>query len=184
MRRSACKSLSTSLWTVLLLLGIGQLPSLAADDFPFPPAELDPAACINKDGTSLLQPAEHQPPLTDAEQLVTPDSVLVQSAPCRKVRTIELSPSLCVEYCRSCCGLCAVEPLIPLSDSGTSHLDSPLVGNRLIFRYRPSRTPLAALLAALQQSGLTVVDLATEETDLQDIFLQLTGTQAAARAAS
>ncbi len=56
--------------------------------------------------------------------------------------------------------------------------------NRLVFRYRPSRTPLADLLAALQQSGLTVVDLATEETDLQDIFLQLTGTQAAARAKS
>jgi len=36
----------------------------------------------------------------------------------------------------------------------------------------------------VQASGLTVVDLATEETDLQDIFLQLTGTQAAARAKS
>jgi len=54
--------------------------------------------------------------------------------------------------------------------------------NRLVFRYRPSRTRLADLLAAVQASGLTVVDLATEETDLQDIFLQLTGTQAAARA--
>jgi ABC-2 type transport system ATP-binding protein len=56
--------------------------------------------------------------------------------------------------------------------------------NRLVFRYRPSRTRLADLLAAVQASGLTVVDLATEETDLQDIFLQLTGTQAAARATS
>src|SRR5260221_200698 len=53
---------------------------------------------------------------------------------------------------------------------------------RLVFRYRPSRTRLADLLAALQASRLTVVDLATEEADLQDIFLQLTGTQAAARA--
>jgi hypothetical protein len=34
----------------------------------------------------------------------------------------------------------------------------------------------------LQASGLTILDLATEEADLQDIFLQLTGTQAAARA--
>jgi len=53
---------------------------------------------------------------------------------------------------------------------------------RLVFRYRPSRTGLADLLAALQASCLTVVDLTTEEADLQDIFLQLTGTQAAARA--
>jgi ABC-2 type transport system ATP-binding protein len=53
---------------------------------------------------------------------------------------------------------------------------------RLVFRYRPSRTAVGALLAALQASGLTILDLATEEADLQDIFLQLTGTQAAARA--
>jgi ABC-2 type transport system ATP-binding protein len=51
---------------------------------------------------------------------------------------------------------------------------------RLIFRYQPSRTPVAGLLAALQASGLTVLDLTTEEADLQDVFLQLTGTAAAA----
>jgi ABC-2 type transport system ATP-binding protein len=51
--------------------------------------------------------------------------------------------------------------------------------NRLVFRYRPSRTRLADLFAALQGAGLAIVDLATEEADLQDIFLQLTGTQAA-----
>jgi ABC-2 type transport system ATP-binding protein len=53
---------------------------------------------------------------------------------------------------------------------------------RLVFRYRPSRTALGDLLAALQSSGLTILDLATEEADLQDIFLQLTGTQAASGA--
>jgi ABC-2 type transport system ATP-binding protein len=53
---------------------------------------------------------------------------------------------------------------------------------RLVFRYRPSRTALGDLLAALQRAGLTILDLATDEADLQDIFLQLTGTQAAARA--
>jgi ABC-2 type transport system ATP-binding protein len=51
--------------------------------------------------------------------------------------------------------------------------------NRLVFRYRPSRTRLADLFAALQGAGLTIVDLATEEADLQDIFLQLTGTAGA-----
>jgi ABC-2 type transport system ATP-binding protein len=65
------------------------------------------------------------------------------------------------------------------------HIELVPQGNgppRLVFRYRPSRTALGDLLAALQASGLTIVDLATEEADLQDIFLQLTGTQAAARA--
>ena len=54
---------------------------------------------------------------------------------------------------------------------------------RLVFRYRPSRTRLGDLLAAVQRAGLTIVDLATEEADLQDIFLQLTGTEGAARTA-
>ena len=65
------------------------------------------------------------------------------------------------------------------------HIELARQGNgppRLVFRYRPSRTALGDLLAALQASGLTIIDLATEEADLQDIFLQLTGTQAAARA--
>lgn len=45
---------------------------------------------------------------------------------------------------------------------------------RMIFRYQPSQTPIGAILAALGDAGLTVMDLSTEETDLEDIFLQLT----------
>jgi ABC-2 type transport system ATP-binding protein len=53
---------------------------------------------------------------------------------------------------------------------------------RLVFRYRPSRTRLAELLDAVRASGLTIVDLSTTEADLQDVFLRLTGSAAAARA--
>ena len=48
-------------------------------------------------------------------------------------------------------------------------------GNRLVFATRPSQTPIARILDALHDSGLAVVDLTTEEADLEDIFLQLTG---------
>jgi ABC-2 type transport system ATP-binding protein len=44
---------------------------------------------------------------------------------------------------------------------------------RLVVRYQPSRTPINEVLAAVQESGLAIVDLSTEETDLEDIFLQL-----------
>jgi ABC-2 type transport system ATP-binding protein len=47
-------------------------------------------------------------------------------------------------------------------------------GNRLVFATRPSQTPIAAILDALQASQLTVLDLTTDEADLEDIFLQLT----------
>ena len=45
---------------------------------------------------------------------------------------------------------------------------------RLIIRYRPSQSPVPGILAAVAASGLTVVDMTTEEADLEDIFLQLT----------
>ncbi|MNT91981.1 hypothetical protein D3C72_2331720 [compost metagenome] len=46
---------------------------------------------------------------------------------------------------------------------------------RLIVRYQPSRQRVDGILAALAGAGLGVVDLSTEESDLEDIFLQLTG---------
>jgi ABC-2 type transport system ATP-binding protein len=45
---------------------------------------------------------------------------------------------------------------------------------RLTFRYEPSRTQVGGLLAALQGAGLGIVDVSTEESDLEDIFLELT----------
>ena len=45
---------------------------------------------------------------------------------------------------------------------------------RLVLLYQPSISPIGRILAAFQEAGLTIVDLSTEETDLEDIFLQLT----------
>ncbi len=45
---------------------------------------------------------------------------------------------------------------------------------RLRLRYQPSCTELGVLLAAVTNAGYGIVDLRTEETSLQDIFLQLT----------
>jgi ABC-2 type transport system ATP-binding protein len=45
---------------------------------------------------------------------------------------------------------------------------------RLVIRYAPSRVQIAEILAAMQAAKLTIADLTTEESDLEDIFLQLT----------
>ena len=45
---------------------------------------------------------------------------------------------------------------------------------RLLFRYRPAQTSIAEILDAVAAEGLTIADLSTEETDLEDIFLQIT----------
>ena len=45
---------------------------------------------------------------------------------------------------------------------------------KVAVHYRPSQTPVAAILAAAAADGLAIVDLSTVESDLEDIFLQLT----------
>jgi ABC-2 type transport system ATP-binding protein len=46
--------------------------------------------------------------------------------------------------------------------------------SRLQFRYHASESPVPQILAAVCGAGLSVIDMSTEETDLEDIFLQLT----------
>lgn len=53
----------------------------------------------------------------------------------------------------------------------TAELADP---RHLIIRYQPSHQRVDAILAAVAAAGLTITDLSTEESDLEDIFLQLT----------
>ncbi|MBB4284432.1 ABC transporter ATP-binding protein [Roseospira goensis] len=46
--------------------------------------------------------------------------------------------------------------------------------DQICVRYRPSETPIGAILDAFRGADLEMTDLVTEETDLEDIFLQLT----------
>ena len=45
---------------------------------------------------------------------------------------------------------------------------------RLLIRYRPSQTQIGEIISAIAAAGLTIADLSTEETSLEDIFLDLT----------
>ncbi len=45
---------------------------------------------------------------------------------------------------------------------------------RLVFRYRPSRTRVRDILAAMRSANVPIADLTTHEADLEDIFLELT----------
>ncbi len=48
-------------------------------------------------------------------------------------------------------------------------------GRELVFSYPPSKIHSGDILAAVQQAGFGVVDVATREAELEDIFLSLTG---------
>ena len=45
---------------------------------------------------------------------------------------------------------------------------------QIAIRYQPSVTQIAEVLAAVRDAGFTILDLTTEESDLEDIFLALT----------
>ena len=45
-----------------------------------------------------------------------------------------------------------------------------------MFRYRPSRTRVRDILAAMRSAEVPIADLTTHEADLEDIFLELTRT--------
>jgi len=54
-----------------------------------------------------------------------------------------------------------------------------LPDNRLAFTTKASANKVAAILDALRAAGLEIRDITTEETDLEDIFLQLTAREVA-----
>jgi ABC-2 type transport system ATP-binding protein len=53
-----------------------------------------------------------------------------------------------------------------------------LDSRRLDILYDKTQVQAGAILARLQQAGLSVVDMSTREADLEDVFLQLTGAPA------
>jgi ABC-2 type transport system ATP-binding protein len=69
------------------------------------------------------------------------------------------------------------EPIValpPALDGLHIELKEP---GKLCFHYQPSRTRLEDLLERLRAAGLAIVDLTTHESDLEEVFLQLTGSR-------
>lgn len=143
MRRIAWPHLALSLWMVAAGPALGwddesptlPPPFVARPDSTSGSTTLD---SLNRDGTPLIEQATHQEP-TDAQKLVTPNATVLNQSECgscsSSTRVLSLTPGLCVDYLRMCCGWNTFEPFAPLPSSGASHVESALVGNRLIQRY-------------------------------------------------
>ena len=53
--------------------------------------------------------------------------------------------------------------------------DSELLGPRcFVVRYRPSETRIRDILSAVRGAGINIADLSTQESDLEDLFIELT----------
>ncbi len=66
----------------------------------------------------------------------------------------------------------------PMEDVGAAlpGFCAEAVGQRSVnIRYNPSETEVGAMIEAIQKAGYGIVDISTTDSDLEDVFLQLTG---------
>ena len=68
------------------------------------------------------------------------------------------------------------EPLseVPPSLKGHGYNVSVEAGNKLSFEYHPSKIEIAKILDMVGEAKLSITDLTTKESDLEDLFLRLT----------
>lgn len=72
----------------------------------------------------------------------------------------------------------AVPAELPAALSAMGAVREP--DGRIRIRYRPSRVRAGEILDRIRDAGLSILDLATREPDLEELFLRLTGSRAAA----
>ncbi|MFZ5610328.1 MAG: ABC transporter ATP-binding protein [Pseudomonadota bacterium] len=71
------------------------------------------------------------------------------------------------------------EPLAEWPQGLARFKPARLADNAFTIQYDAQSTPIGEILAAVMAAGLSIADLSTKETDLEDIFLQLTARKAA-----
>ncbi len=126
---------------------------------------------LNRRGTTVLLTTHY---LEEAEQL------------CDTIAIINHGQVVACESTRSLLGQLDSKELAIVVDRDLTEVPAALaalaveeavkleIGRRLVVRYRPSRVRIDTILAAVQAAGLGILDLTTEEADLEDIFLTLT----------
>lgn len=123
---------------------------------------------MNQRGTTILLTTHY---LEEAEELCDQVAIINHG----QVVTHDTTANLLRRVDGKTLTLTVAQPLAGVPD-GLDRFDGTvnMARNALVFTYRPSKTSIAEILAAVQNAGLTITDLSTEEADLQDIFLQLT----------
>ncbi len=126
---------------------------------------------LNRQGTTILLTThylEEAEELCDQIAIINHGEVIACDTTGALVRRLD-NKELVLELAEAVTVIPA--PLAPFGPELVPGLGGP---SKLLFRYRASESPVPAILDAVRAAGLTVVDMTTEQTDLEDIFLQLT----------
>ena len=126
---------------------------------------------LNEAGTTVLLTThylEEAQELCDRIAIIDRGQLVANDTTANLLRGID-SKRLCVTVDRD------VTELPANLQSGGWELAGP---RELRLTYQPSKSTIGQMLMSIQVNGLQIVDLSTDETDLEDIFLQLTGKKA------
>jgi ABC-2 type transport system ATP-binding protein len=122
---------------------------------------------LNARGTTILLTTHY---LEEAEELCDEIAIINHG----QVIACDTTPRLLQRLDNKTLLLTTAQPLDAVPEALASFQPELDRQGRLVFRYRASESPVARILEAVRQAGLEIADVSTVETDLEDIFLQLT----------
>ena len=126
---------------------------------------------LNRAGTTILLTTHY---LEEAQELCDRIAIINHG----EVIACDTTEALLTRIDRKELTIVLGEHLDALPDA-LAHYNVELVPpRRLVFRYRPSQTRIRDILNDVRKNGMTIADLSTQESDLEDLFLQLTREEA------
>jgi len=125
---------------------------------------------LNRAGTTIVLTTHY---LEEAEQLCDRIAIIHHG----QVIAADATWDLVARVDRKELSIISTEALTVLPEE-LGRFDAALHGTRnIIVRYKPSQTRMRDILDAVRGAGITIADLTTHESDLEDLFLELTGSR-------
>ncbi len=122
---------------------------------------------LNRAGTTVLLTTHY---LEEAEELCDRIAIINHG----KVIACDRTESLLARLDNKALTLIFDRDLPGVPEALSAFAPEQTGARHLLFRYHASDSPVPQILDAVCGAGLSVIDMSTEETDLEDIFLQLT----------
>lgn len=123
---------------------------------------------LNKQGTTILLTTHY---LEEAQQLCDKIAIINHG----EIITCETTENLLSHINNKEIRFRLDRPFDELPE-GLEKFGAQKTGQRsIIIRYSPTEQDVGAMIAAIQNAGYGIADIVTDESDLEDVFLQLTG---------
>ncbi len=125
---------------------------------------------LNDDGTTIILTTHY---LEEAEELCDQIAIINHG----EVVACEPTEKLLSRLDAKTVTMILGEDIDRIPDSLTRFNPSLLHGRRLSVHYKPSEVAISDILSEVSKSGLSIVDLTTQEPDLEDAFLKMTSSR-------